>query len=191
MVSRQAAAGIDIVNDGEYGKSSWANYVLERMSGFELRPGGKSPRDWLGRDKDRFKEVVDLELKDSPGPLMQHVCTRAIRYRPGDVQRDIDNLKAALAGANAAEGFLTVVAPGSAVFNGVNERYGSEREYIFALAEALREEYLAMTTPTSLQQATRRLQAARWATPETRSATNQPHETRPRRPGGASMRPGR
>ncbi|WP_437319331.1 cobalamin-independent methionine synthase II family protein [Sorangium sp. So ce385] len=144
VVSRQAAAGIDIVNDGEYGKSSWANYVLERVSGFELRPGGKSPRDWLGRDKDRFKEVVDLEFKDNPGTLMQHVCTSALRYRPGDVQRDVDNLKAALAGVDVAEGFLTVVAPGSAVFNGLNEFYGSEREYIFALAEALREEYLAI-----------------------------------------------
>ncbi len=142
VVRRQAAAGIDIVNDGEYGKSSWANYVLERMSGFESHPGGKSSLNWLGRDRERFREVVEQEFKDMPGTTMQHACTSAIQYKPADVRRDIDNLKAALAGANVAEGFLTAVAPASAVFNGVNEFYGSEREYIFALAEALRQEYL-------------------------------------------------
>jgi len=59
IVKRQAAAGIDIINDGEYGKSSWANYVLERMSGFAPRPGSRHPMYWLGRDRDRFKEVVE------------------------------------------------------------------------------------------------------------------------------------
>jgi 5-methyltetrahydropteroyltriglutamate--homocysteine methyltransferase len=98
--------------------------------------------NWLGRDRERFREVVEQEFKDMPGTTMQHACTSAIQYKPADVRRDIDNLKAALAGANVAEGFLTAVAPASAVFNGVNEFYGSEREYIFALAEALRQEYL-------------------------------------------------
>jgi 5-methyltetrahydropteroyltriglutamate--homocysteine methyltransferase len=142
VVKRQADAGIDIVNDGEYGKSSWANYVLERMTGFETRPGGKSSLRWLGRDAERFKELVEQEFKDMPGTIMQHACTGAIQYKPGDVRRDVENLKAALAHSNVAEGFLTVVAPASAVFNGVNEFYSGEREYIFALAEALRQEYL-------------------------------------------------
>ena len=49
VVSRQVDAGVDIVNDGEYGKSSWANYVLQRMTGFESRPAaGKSSMAWLG-----------------------------------------------------------------------------------------------------------------------------------------------
>jgi 5-methyltetrahydropteroyltriglutamate--homocysteine methyltransferase len=142
VVKRQAAAGIDIVNDGEYGKSSWANYVLQRMTGFETRAGGKSPMSWLGRDRDRFKEMVEQEFKDMPGTTTELACTAAIQYDPVDVRRDIGNLKAALSGVDVTEGFLTVVAPASAVFNGVNEFYSSEREYIFALAEALRQEYL-------------------------------------------------
>jgi len=142
IVKRQVAAGIDIVNDGEFGKSSWANYVLQRMTGFETRQGGKSSLDWLGRDRDRFKEVVEEEFKGMAGTLALHACTGAIHYKPADVRRDIENLKSALAATNAAEGFVTAVAPASAVFNGVNEFYGSEREYILALAEALREEYL-------------------------------------------------
>jgi 5-methyltetrahydropteroyltriglutamate--homocysteine methyltransferase len=142
VVKRQAAAGIDIVNDGEYGKSSWANYVLQRMTGFETRPGGKSPMSWLGRDRDRFKEMVEQEFKDMPGTTTELACTAAIQYSPEGVRRDIGNLKAALSGVDVTEGFLTVVAPASAVFNGVNEFYSNEREYIFALAEALRLEYL-------------------------------------------------
>ena len=142
IVKRQAASGIDIINDGEYGKSSWANYVLERMSGFETRAGKKVPMYWLGRDRERFKEAVEYEFRNMPGTIQEQVCKGAIEYRPDSVRRDIDNLKAALAGTNVTEGFITAVAPASAVFNGVDEFYGNEREYIFALAEALRQEYL-------------------------------------------------
>ena len=143
VVRQQAEAGIDIVNDGEYGKSSWANYVLERISGFENRPGKPSPLDWLGRDRERFPELVAREFGPIPSSITSYACTGPIRYEKyGEVQRDAGNLQAALAGTSATEGFLTVVAPASAVFNGQNEFYANEREYIFALAEALRQEYL-------------------------------------------------
>jgi len=142
IVKKQAAAGVDVVNDGEYGKSSWANYVLERVSGFERRPGEKAPLDWLGSDRDRFPEVVEEEFKHMLGTITKYVCTSEIRYNPQAVRRDIDNLKAALKATPAAEGFLTAVAPASGVFNGVNEFYSNEREYMFALAEALRDEYM-------------------------------------------------
>jgi len=143
VVRHQVAAGIDIVNDGEYGKSSWANYVLGRISGFETRPGKPSPLDWLGRDRERFPEVVEKELGITPTSIVAYVCTSPIEYREvADVQRDAANLQAALSGTRATEGFITAVAPASAVFNGVNEFYSSERDYIFALAEALRQEYL-------------------------------------------------
>src|SRR4029453_1000713 len=130
VVRRQVAAGVDIVNDGEYGKSSWANYVLERMSGFELRPGKKHPMFWLGRDRERFKEAVENEFRGMLGTIQEQVCKGAIHYSTDSVRRDIDNLKAALAGTNVVEAFVTAVAPASAVFNGVDEFYGNEREYI-------------------------------------------------------------
>jgi 5-methyltetrahydropteroyltriglutamate--homocysteine methyltransferase len=142
VVKQQAESGVDIVNDGEYGKSSWANYILERMSGFEARPGEPASLEWLGRDRERFPEVIKEEFKGMAASIAKQVCTSAIRYAPQDVRRDLDNLKAALGGTQAAEGFLTAVAPASGVFNGVNEFYSSEREYIFALAEALRDEYM-------------------------------------------------
>src|ERR1044072_7551049 len=54
IVARQAGAGIDIVNDGEFGKSGWANYVLERVTGLQPRPDTLLPAVWLGRDRIRF-----------------------------------------------------------------------------------------------------------------------------------------
>jgi 5-methyltetrahydropteroyltriglutamate--homocysteine methyltransferase len=142
VVKKQAAAGVDIVNDGEYGKSSWANYVLERVSGFERRGAEAAPMDWLGRDRERFPEVIKEEFKSMPGTITKYVCTGAIRYAPEAVRRDVDNLEGALAQTKVTEGFLTAVAPASGVFNGTNEFYSDEREYIFALAEALRDEYM-------------------------------------------------
>ena len=57
VVAKQAAVGIDIVNDGELSKTSWANYVLERLEGFEVRPDDLRPIEWLGRDLERFPDV--------------------------------------------------------------------------------------------------------------------------------------
>ena len=69
VVKRQANAGLDIVNDGEFGKSSWSNYVLGRLTGFEPRPGRLAPATWLGRDRFRFAAVA-LHLADRQ--LLQH-----------------------------------------------------------------------------------------------------------------------
>jgi len=62
VVKLQAQAGIDIVNDGEFGKSSWANYILERTTGFEHRPNDIRPIEWLGRDLQRFADVMATEF---------------------------------------------------------------------------------------------------------------------------------
>src|SRR5204863_5605973 len=62
IVARQVQAGIDVVNDGEFGKSGWANYVLERVSGFEPRPGTLYPAVWLGRDRTRFSDFMAAEF---------------------------------------------------------------------------------------------------------------------------------
>ena len=62
VVARQAKAGIDVVNDGEFGKSGWANYSLERLSGFEPRPDKLYPAVWLGRDRIRFAEFMAAEF---------------------------------------------------------------------------------------------------------------------------------
>jgi 5-methyltetrahydropteroyltriglutamate--homocysteine methyltransferase len=142
VVRQQADAGIDIVNDGEYGKNSWANYVLERISGFE--PSRKVlPVYWLGRDLERFPEVIEQEFPTLRSGLPAYCCNAPIAYtKPQDIRHEIEYFKSALSQVKAEEGFMTVVAPASAIYNAYNEHYATEREYIFALAEALRQEYL-------------------------------------------------
>ena len=142
VVRKQVAAGIDIVNDGEYGKSSWANYVLERIKGFEVREGRFDPRDWLGRERERFPELVEAEFGQYMKRPVQ-ACVAPIEYHAVEtVRRDAKNLKDAIAGTDATEGFLTVVAPASAAFNAIDDYYHNEHDYVMALAEALRQEYL-------------------------------------------------
>jgi 5-methyltetrahydropteroyltriglutamate--homocysteine methyltransferase len=145
VVKMQSKVGIDIVNDGEFGKSSWANYILERVSGFEYRPDQKRPVYWLGRDRERFPEVMAAEFPYLSGGVPTWACIGPIKYRDhGNIDRDIANLRAAVRAVNVEEAFLPVVAPASTAYDSVNEYYPTEREYVYAIADALREEYRAI-----------------------------------------------
>ena len=145
VVRRQVAAGIDVINDGEYGKSSWSNYVLDRLTGFEPRPGKLYEAVWLGRDRFRFREFLAAEWPRAIAGAPGHACVGPIAYRGHDeIQRNIRDLQAALDPVQAAEGFMTAVAPGSTGYDAEDAYYRDEREYVFAIAEALREEYLAI-----------------------------------------------
>ena len=120
VVKMQAKAGINIVDDGEYGKANWANYILDRVTGFELRPEELRPVLWLGRDLQRFPEVMKAEFPFVPSMeagLPTRACVAPIQYRDtGSIQRDIQNLKAALKSVAVEEAFLPVVAPASAAY---------------------------------------------------------------------------
>ena len=143
VVRRQVEAGVDIVNDGEYGKSSWANYVLERLTGFEARPERLFDAVWLGRDRIRFREFMKEHYPRGATSVPGHVCAGPITYRGHDaIRRNIADLTAALSAAGASDGFLTAVAPASTGYDAANEYYATDRDYVFAIAEALREEYL-------------------------------------------------
>ena len=143
VVKQQADVGLDVVNDGEWGKSSWANYVLDRLTGFEQRPNKLYEAVWLGRDRIRFAEFMKAEFPRGAKGIPGHTCTGPIQYKGYDsIRRNIRDLKAALDGANVLEGFLTAVAPASTGYDADNEFYGTEHDYVFAVAEALRQEYL-------------------------------------------------
>jgi 5-methyltetrahydropteroyltriglutamate--homocysteine methyltransferase len=152
VVRRQAAAGIDVPSDGEFGKSiSWSQYALERLSGFERRPLQDAAGAARGADRTRFPEFY-AELDSASGPPAtalasagQAVCVGPIRYTGhAEVQRDIANFKAALARAGIAEGFLPVAAPASVIPDRKNEYYAGDEEMLGAIAEAMREEYRAI-----------------------------------------------
>ena len=143
IVAQQRQAGIDIVNDGEFGKSGWANYILERTTGFEPRPGTLYPADWLGRDRERFKDFMAEQFPRAVTGTPGHACVGPITYRGhAKVRRDLANLKAAAAATPVTETFYTAVAPASVGYDARNEHYANERDYVFAIAQALREEYL-------------------------------------------------
>jgi 5-methyltetrahydropteroyltriglutamate--homocysteine methyltransferase len=143
VVAKQIEIGIDIISDGEYGKSSWANYILDRLTGFEMRAEQMTPLRWLGRDRERFAEFFAEEMPRALTGAPTAACIGSIAYRDsGELRRDIANFKAVLPAGQQA--FMTAVAPASTAYDGVNEHYASDREYVFAIADALREEYLAI-----------------------------------------------
>ena len=104
IVRQQAEAGIDVVSDGEFGKTiSWSQYALERLSGFERRPmkAGANPFA-RGADRSRFAEFyAELDARDAPATQSEAACIGPIAYTgQAALQRDIDNLRAALAKLN-------------------------------------------------------------------------------------------
>ena len=145
VVKKQAEVGIDIVSDGEYGKASWAAYILKRISGFEIRPNQIREFVWLGRDRERFYDAIVKDFPRLKTGTATEACIGPIKYQDhAGIERAIDNFQAALKGVAVEEAFLTAVAPASTAYDGVNEYYPSEKEYIYAIADALREEYQAI-----------------------------------------------
>ena len=145
VVHQQAEVGIDVVSDGEFGKSiSWSQYVLERLSGFERRAikPGANPFT-RGVDRERFAEFyAELDAREGVATTVEAVCVGPIAYTgQAELQRDIDNFKAALKGVNVEEAFLPVAAPASVIPDRKNEYYKSEEELIRAIGAAMRTEY--------------------------------------------------
>lgn len=154
VVREQCLHGIDMVSDGEFGKASWTGYSFDRLTGFELRDDPDFLK-FIGGEFDRFRDFYEdsfAQLLDEDSPMRtaarQWVCTGPITYTDAGrqaMQRDVDNLCAAVAANGAGEAFLPVVAPSSIAVSYANEYYASEEEFLFALAEAQREEYRIIT----------------------------------------------
>jgi 5-methyltetrahydropteroyltriglutamate--homocysteine methyltransferase len=144
-VRKQAEVGIDVVSDGEFGKSSWFAYVMERLDGYEVRPVAKPKIGFLGRDESNYPDFFATSGMRTLG-TQQHVCVAPIRYIGKPVmQRDVDNFLHALKGVSVKGAFLPVVAPTSISVDHINEYYASQEEYLAALADALHEEYRTIT----------------------------------------------
>jgi len=160
VVRRQLEAGIDVIDDGEMGKPNWITYLYERVSGLEARRvegGGRLPPS---RDREAFPEfyaqhdaglardLVDLVGTEEAEAGSNNkgkvwVCTGPIAYDGTALQRDVARFKRALAGVEATDAFLPVVAPAS-VYWLQNEYYPSDEEFVFAIADALHHEYKAI-----------------------------------------------
>jgi 5-methyltetrahydropteroyltriglutamate--homocysteine methyltransferase len=145
VVRRQAAIGIDVVSDGEFGKAiSWAQYALFRLGGFERRPfsAGKNPFT-RGVDRTRFPEFyADLDSRDKVETVMDSVAVKPITYTgEAELKLDIDNFQAALRGVTVEEAFLPVAAPPSVIPDRKNEHYASDDDLQQAIGDAMHTEY--------------------------------------------------
>jgi 5-methyltetrahydropteroyltriglutamate--homocysteine methyltransferase len=146
VVRKQCQIGLDIVNDGEFGKTHWYRYVVDRFAGIESNPVAPNQTYFIGKDRERFREFYEEYDKELPRSRSEWAVTGPVRYRGlSALQRDITNLKAALAGVACEAAFLPVVAPASLIPELKNKYYRNDEEYVFALAEALREEYRTIT----------------------------------------------
>jgi 5-methyltetrahydropteroyltriglutamate--homocysteine methyltransferase len=145
VVRQQAAAGVDVPSDGEFGKAiSWSQYALTRLSGFERKPivAGNNPFA-AGADRAKFSAFyAEMDANDPPNTNMESVCTGAITYTgQAELQMDIDNFKAALKDVTVEEAFLPVAAVSSVIPDRKNEFYKTMEDCNVAIAEAMRVEY--------------------------------------------------
>jgi 5-methyltetrahydropteroyltriglutamate--homocysteine methyltransferase len=146
VVRRQAELGLDVVTDGELSKPSFITYVTERLSGFE-RSAEPGALPWAGsKEATAFPEFYEPALRQSPNAAApRFVCTGPVRYvGHAHVQADIGRLVMALAGAKVEEAFIPAIAPSNVEGRQKNAYYRTDEDYLFAIAEAMREEYRAI-----------------------------------------------
>jgi 5-methyltetrahydropteroyltriglutamate--homocysteine methyltransferase len=149
IVRKQADLGVDIVSDGEMGKQSFLTYVSERLGGFELDhdapPGSPFAKS---REFQSFPEFYDWLGRAMPSPAMgvkRIACTGPVTYRGhAQVEADIENMKAALNGVNVTDAFIPAISPSSIEDWQRNKHYKSTEDYLYAIADAMREEYKAI-----------------------------------------------
>jgi 5-methyltetrahydropteroyltriglutamate--homocysteine methyltransferase len=169
VVRLQTQAGIAIPGDGEFGKSmghkvnyrAWWSYSFQRLGGLELgtaglydmpahrsRPGEVVLTSFADR-RDRLKFAAayadpDSGITTGPRAALWPVCVGKLTYTGhAAIQSDIANFKAALQAASIEEGFMTSIAPGSAA-RIANRHYKTDEEFLYACADAMREEYKAI-----------------------------------------------
>jgi len=145
-VRAQVVHGLDVIGDGEMSKPSFITYVTDRLGGFEpITEPGAPP--WAGsKEVAAFPEFYEPGLRRSPNAAARRfACTGPVTYRGhAQMQADIDNLRAALAGSTHEEAFLTAIAPSNVEGRQPNRYYKTDEDYLFAIAEAMREEYAAI-----------------------------------------------
>ena len=134
VVRRQCDVGLDIINDGEQSKTGFAQYVHERLRGFEGEP---------------IRRVTSLEAREFPdaptGSVWQQPCTAPLEWKNfAAVERDIRNLKDATAGVRDRRVFMASVSPGSFTNNNPNRHYASRSEYLAAVCSVMQREYEAI-----------------------------------------------
>jgi 5-methyltetrahydropteroyltriglutamate--homocysteine methyltransferase len=157
-IQLQVAHGIDIVSDGEQSKRSWSTYARERLGGHEPRPRPEGYQSYsiFTRDAADFAAYFEVfgpgrgpntrgGITSSGAAPRADTCVAPLTYTgQAQLQRDIDNLRAALLGVTVEEAFMSAVSPGTIEHWLRNEYYKDDEEYVYAIADAMRVEYEAI-----------------------------------------------
>ncbi len=149
LTRRQADIGLDVVSDGEMSKPSFLGYITERLGGVRMT-GEPFGNPWKGsRENNSFPEYYAWEASLNLNPASgakRVICDGPLVYKgQQQVAADIADFKTALAKVNVREAFLPAISPSNVEFWIKNEHYKTDEEYIFALADALHQEYKAIT----------------------------------------------
>ena len=148
-VRRQVEAGLDVINDGEQRKSGFTTYLTERLAGFDAVPYAADEPLGHWREVAEFPEYYERYFKTAMygamlSPPARLVCRGQVTYTGQDaLAADIANLRAALAGKDYTEAFMSAALPTALAAND-NEFYASRADFVVALADAVREEYQAI-----------------------------------------------
>lgn len=139
IVQKQVATGITVVNDGEMSKVGYATYVTERLTGFD----GPSRAGMSLVEARQFPEFFQSRVIGSG--IKRPVCTGPITWRGSElVRQDIANLQSALQAVDVVDSFMTAASPGVVGYFLENDYYPSDEAYMFAVADAMKEEYQAI-----------------------------------------------
>ena len=153
IVRKQAELGIDVVDDGEFGKPSFVTYVRERLAGL-TRQEGERQSPWIrSREAMAFPDFYKQQAGAVNARQALMACTGPISYRGhAELARDLDNFTAALKGVKVVEAFVPSISPSNIEDWNRNAYYKSAEEYLYAIADAMREEYRAIVAAGFLVQ---------------------------------------
>jgi 5-methyltetrahydropteroyltriglutamate--homocysteine methyltransferase len=147
-VKQQADAGLDVVSDGEMGKPSFITYASQRLAGLEKSEGTRPSPFSNTRETRDFPEYYQSQVAEQVSARRRRalmICRGPIAYKgQAQLKADLDTLKAALKNVSVTEAFVPAIAPSNIECTSPNEYYPSAEKYVFAIAEAMREEYKAI-----------------------------------------------
>ena len=134
VVQKQVAAGVDVVNDGEQGKFSYATYVKDRLTGFEGEAQVLPRADWL--------DFPEAAARQASIPILRPSCNGPVAWKNREEgKKDVADLQAAVAGVKHEEVFMTAASPAVIALFLRNEHYPSREAYLSVLVDVMKEEY--------------------------------------------------
>src|SRR5574341_1218394 len=147
VVKKQIACGLDIINDGEVGKSNFSRYARERLSGFVERDAKPDDRvsTIFARDMVEFGDYFRSKSSNRGDNVKRVFCNAPLKYiGHASLKAEIEDFKAGLQGQKYDEAFLPAIAPGTIEHWMKNDYYPTDEAYLVAIADAMHEEYKAI-----------------------------------------------